>query len=104
MGYEEEAEPIGQKVKKTKVKKVVKENEVEKLERELEELKKVEIPGEIEEDSSELTNLTMVVKELPLQPVRKHKDEETGIITNFITIEESLTNMEKYFSDLSGGA
>lgn len=35
----------------------------------------------------------MVVKELPVKPVRRAIDEETGIITNFVTIEEALTNL-----------
>ena len=34
-----------------------------------------------------------VVKELPLQPVRQYTDEETGIVTNYITVEEALTKI-----------
>ncbi len=45
----------------------------------------------------------MVVKELPTQPVRKYKDEETGVVTNFLTIEEALTDMENKFRTLTGG-
>jgi len=35
----------------------------------------------------------MVVKELPMQPVRQVEDPTTGIITNFVTIEEALTKL-----------
>lgn len=34
-----------------------------------------------------------VVKELPVQPVRRHVDEETGVVTNFLTTEEALTKI-----------
>lgn len=35
----------------------------------------------------------VVVKELPVQTVRQSTDEETGIVTTFVTIEEALTNL-----------
>ena len=38
-------------------------------------------------------NKYLVVKELPTQPVRSSLDEETGITTTFVTIEEALTNL-----------
>ncbi len=46
-----------------------------------------------EEKPEEVKEYVRVVKELPLQPVRQHIDEETGAITNFITIEEALTKI-----------
>ncbi len=34
-----------------------------------------------------------VVKEIPVQEIRRHLDKKTGVITNFITIEEALTKI-----------
>lgn len=49
----------------------------------------------------------MVVKELPVQQVRKVKDEKTGKVTNLVTTEEALSNLinqsDKNFEDLTGG-
>ena len=42
---------------------------------------------------SEVKNKYLVVKELPVQPVRQTKNEETGELTTFITIEEALTSL-----------
>ncbi len=45
----------------------------------------------------------LVLKELPVQSVRSSVDEETGVKTNYLTIEESLTRMENKFKELTGG-
>lgn len=117
MGFDEEAELIeGQKVKEVKVvkpkpgvkvkkaKKEVEETEIERLEKELEGLKSEEVKTDpLDLGVEEGIETTVVVKELPTQQIRKLKDEKTGNITNFITIEEALTDMEKHFRGLSGG-
>lgn len=53
--------------------------------------KKVPKPIEVPEEPQKPKERWVVVKELPLQPMRKYKDEETGEIVNLITIEEYLT-------------
>ena len=35
----------------------------------------------------------LVVQALPTQKVRQTTDEETGIITNFVTVEEALSDI-----------
>lgn len=55
-----------------------------------------------EEDYLDLER-TMVVKELPMQPIRKHKDEKSGVVTNFVTTEEALSDMTNNFKKLTGG-
>jgi len=58
-----------------------------------------EITQEVPEETPEKSNpekkeeYLQVVKELPLQPMRQHIDEKTGVVTNFITIEEALTRI-----------
>ena len=120
MGFDEEAELVkGQKVEKEKAvevvkpkpgvkvkkaKKEVEETEIERLEKELEGLKSEEVETDpLDLGVEEGIETTIVVKELPTQQIRKHKDEKTGKITNFVTIEEALTDMENYFRKLSGG-
>ena len=60
-------------------------------------------PGKKATKKKEAKEKYMVVKELPTQVVRKYEDEETGEITNFLTIEEALSDMENHFKSLTGG-
>lgn len=57
-----------------------------------------EEPEELEEEEN-----FMVVEKLPVQPVRQVKDEETGKITNLITMEEAMTDMTNNFKKLTKG-
>ena len=60
-------------------------------------------PGKKTSKKEERTEEYEVVKELPVQQVRSSFDKETGINTNFITIEEALTDIQNHFKDLTGG-
>ncbi len=77
--------------------------EVEEVEKPKKKVKKILKKKSKSEFDLNLEDINLVVKELPLQPVRKHKDKETGITTNFMTIEESLTQIQKDLSKLAGG-
>ncbi len=64
--------------------------------------------AEVEEEKEEY----LVIKELPVQPVRKYKDPKTGKVVNLLTSEEALTaianddaleGMDDYFKNLTGG-
>ncbi len=79
----------------------------EKEEPEEEEVKKPkptkEKAKEVEDDYLDLgKEKTIVVKELPVNALRKVKDED-GNIVNLITMEESLTNIEAGIRKLIGG-
>ena len=69
--------------------------EIKELEKETSDKPEVETTEEEPEEAKpeEKKEYLQVVKELPLQPVRQHIDEETGIVTNFITVEEALTKI-----------
>ena len=59
-----------------------------------EETTKEETEVEPEEvKTEEKKEYLQVVKELPQQQIRQHIDEETGVVTNFITVEEALTKI-----------
>lgn len=60
------------------------EEEKEKLKKQIEELQNRRTPEQVE--------ITKVVKEIPVQPIRRYKDED-GTIVNLITIEEALTKL-----------
>jgi len=105
MGFDDEQEleapikPVAKKLKKV-LRKVVRKKE------EPEEVEEYESPAdELEEAYLDLTpqleEQTMVVKELPVQPIRKHKDSKTGITTNFITMEEAITSIENNLRKLT---
>ena len=46
-----------------------------------------------DEDNNDIVENTLVVKELPMEPVRQI--EEGGVVYNLITIEEALTELLK---------
>ncbi len=102
MGFDPEAEPIKQEVEE------IVEEEVKEAVKPKSIVKTKKVKKEVEDDyldlgTQETIEELMVVKELPTQQIRKHEDEKTGVTTNFITIEEALTNIERNMRKLSGG-
>ncbi len=84
------------------VKKVNKEEEEVEEEQPGEEVKEP-VDEEAEEQEQEAEEEYLVLKELPVQPIRKYKDPETGETKNLITVEESLTNIENHLRKMTGG-
>ncbi len=80
------------------------EKEVEKETEEKEIGEVIEEPQELDGESSEEPEEEyLVVKELPVQPIKSYKDPETGKVTNLSTMEESLTNIENHLRKITGG-
>lgn len=97
MGFQEPT--VIKKQKKVKEEKEEEESAEDLIENDEEESTEEESTEEEQEPEQEY----LVLKELPVQPVRTYKDPETGKVTNLSTMEESLTNIEKELKKLTGG-